>query len=83
MVLPHMLEKDAGVIVNISSLIRSGMVTNSTYTASKAYVAALSDCLYRTYKDSGTKHYLLCVLRVHVFILLESSSHGVDVPILY
>lgn len=53
LVLPQMVEKRAGVIVNISSIAAAGYIANSIYSATKAYVSKLSECLQRTYKHSG------------------------------
>ena len=53
LVLPRMIEKRKGVIINMSSLARLGFVGGTTYSATKAYVSKMSECLQRTYKDSG------------------------------
>ena len=53
LVLPQMLEKNKGVIVNISSKAADGYVGGSTYAATKAYVSMLSECLQRTYNNTG------------------------------
>ncbi|KAF6017346.1 HSD17B12 [Bugula neritina] len=54
-VLPQMLHKDKGVIINISSIGRIGFLGAPVYSSSKSYVSKLSECLQRTYRNSG-KH---------------------------
>ena len=53
LVLPRLLEKRKGVIVNISSLSRYGFIGTVNYSATKAYASMFSECLQRTYRDSG------------------------------
>ncbi|XP_067933656.1 very-long-chain 3-oxoacyl-CoA reductase-like [Watersipora subatra] len=53
LVLPHMLEKRKGVIVNLSSIASYGFIGTATYSATKAYASKISEMVQRTYKDSG------------------------------
>ena len=69
LVLPKLLNKRKGVIVNVSSLAAIGFIGASPYSSTKAYASMLSECLQRTYKDSGKifytsyhPYYLFCLL---------------------
>ena len=53
LVLPRMLEKSEGVIVNVSSVASAGFIEGSVYSATKSYISMLSECLQRTYKNTG------------------------------
>ena len=53
-VLPKMVDKNKGIIVNISSSAVHGFVIQATYSATKAYMSKLSDCLLRTYCRRGS-----------------------------
>lgn len=54
LILPKMVEKKKGVVINISSLSAAcPCPLLSTYAASKAYVDSLSHALCDEYKDSG------------------------------
>ena len=59
LVLPQLLKKRKGVIVNISSIATQGFIGASLYSSTKAYASMFSECLQRTYKDSG-KIFQLC-----------------------
>ena len=53
-VLPKMIARNRGVVMNISSASARGMLIHPTYSATKAFVSVLSDCLNRTYSGKGT-----------------------------
>ena len=52
-VLPGMLERKKGVIINLSSFLAYGGPLLSVYAASKAFVMQFSRDLQMEYKDSG------------------------------
>ena len=52
-VLPGMLERKAGAVLNISSFLAYGGPLLSVYAASKAFVMQLSEDLNREYRDQG------------------------------
>ena len=54
MVLPGMVARNRGVVINISSLATTGVVMLPVYSATKAYVSMLSECLRRTYCRKGS-----------------------------
>jgi len=55
-VLPQMLERRRGVVINISSILSyMGSTHSSNYSATKAYNLVLSRNLSRTYKSRGKK----------------------------
>lgn len=55
-VLPQMLERGRGVVINISSILSyMGSTHSSNYSATKAYNLVLSRNLSRTYKSRGKK----------------------------
>ena len=53
-VLPKMIARNRGVVMNISSASARGMLIHPTYSATKAFVSVLSDCLNRTYSGKGS-----------------------------
>ena len=57
LVLPQLLNKRKGVIVNVSSLAAIGFIGASPYSSTKAYASMFSECLQRTYRDSGKIFY--------------------------
>ena len=52
-VLPGMVERKAGAVLNISSFLAHGGPLLSVYAASKAFVMQLSEDLNREYRDQG------------------------------
>ena len=52
-VLPGMVERKRGVIINLSSFLAYGGPLLSVYAASKAYVMQFSNDLQLEYQDSG------------------------------
>ena len=53
-VLPQMVAKNKGVVVNISSVAVSGAVGVCTYAATKTFMSSLSQALRRTYCGKGS-----------------------------
>ena len=55
-VLPAMIERGSGSIVNISSISgRTGAAGNGVYSASKHALNGLSECMYEDVRDHGIK----------------------------
>lgn len=55
-VLPSMIERGSGSIVNISSISgRTGAASNGVYCASKHALNGLSECMYEDVRDHGIK----------------------------
>lgn len=54
MVLPKMVAKNKGVVVNVSSIARRPSIMTTVYSACKAYISALSEGLRGTYCGSGS-----------------------------
>tara|TARA_R110001599_G_C12272072_1_gene661610 strand:+ start:7245 stop:7943 length:699 start_codon:yes stop_codon:yes gene_type:complete len=55
-VLPAMIEKGAGSVINISSISgRSGSAGNGIYSATKHALNGLSECMYEDVRDHGIK----------------------------
>lgn len=79
LVLPQMLEKDAGVIVNISSVMQSGYISHSVYSASKAYVSTLSDCMQKTYRRTGIDSGL-SILFIHFRCKFKETTKDIRKP---
>ena len=77
LVLPRLLEKRKGVIVNVSSLTAQGFIATATcsYSSTKAYASMFSECLQRTYKDSGTDNkFILSVPESKYFLTIAKKS---------
>ena len=72
-VLPHMLARKDGVIINISSIAakRPGPLSGAAYAASKAGMHALGMCLAAEEKDSGVRLSNICPGEVDTPILEE------------
>lgn len=54
MVLPKMVGKNKGVVVNISSIGKRPSIMTTVYSACKSYISALSEGLRATYCGSGS-----------------------------
>ena len=57
-VLPQMLKRDLGVIINVSSV--ASFIAGGTYSASKSYLTVLSESLNTELASSGVKVSALC-----------------------
>jgi NADP-dependent 3-hydroxy acid dehydrogenase YdfG len=72
-VLPQMLQRHDGVIVNVSSISgkRAGPLGGAAYAAAKFGVGALATCLAAEEKDSGIRVSTICPGEVNTPILNE------------
>lgn len=60
-VLPNMIKKNKGVIINVSSQSAFfSMPRNATYTGTKKFLVGFSECLYLETKEFGVKVQALC-----------------------
>ena len=60
-VLPHMVSKGKGIIINVSSLSAfTPFPTNAIYSASKSFVKLFSESIYLELKGTGVKVQALC-----------------------
>jgi NADP-dependent 3-hydroxy acid dehydrogenase YdfG len=75
-VLPQMLERKDGLIVNISSIaaLRPGPLSGAAYAAGKAGMSALGICLAAEEKDSGVRVSNICPGEVDTPILKERPT---------
>jgi short-subunit dehydrogenase len=77
--LPGMIARGIGHIVNHGSIAYVGMPTHTTYSASKAAVLALSDGLRRELRGTGVK--VTCLLTPVVATnMAETTSQGSSQP---
>ena len=60
-VLPGMVERKTGAVLNISSFLAHGGPLLSVYAASKAFVMQLSEDLNREYRDQGDQMSSSCM----------------------
>ncbi len=75
-VLPQMLQRRDGVIVNISSIaaLRPGPLSGAAYAAAKAGLSALGICVAAEEKDSGVRVSNICPGEVDTPILKERPT---------
>jgi short-subunit dehydrogenase len=57
-VLPHMKERNSGIIINVSSV--AGWIAGGTYSAAKSYLTVLSESLHTELRDTNIKVHALC-----------------------
>ena len=77
LVLPQMVTKNKGVIVNISSIAKRPSLMTTVYSATKSYISTLTEGLQRGYctKDSGetiNKVYLILWEGINAYCILPA-----------
>jgi 3-oxoacyl-[acyl-carrier protein] reductase len=80
-VLPHMLERASGIIVNLSSGAgQVGFAGLATYCASKFAVLGFTEALAREVGPAGVRVYAVCPGRVATDMQVQVSGRRIGVP---
>jgi short-subunit dehydrogenase len=85
MVLPHLLKRKAGFIVNMSSLAgKCGPAFQEPYAASKAGLVAFTSSLRATYRGSGVSASVICpgFVEAGIYTRLKETTGCVAPPLL-
>jgi 3-oxoacyl-[acyl-carrier protein] reductase len=81
LVLPHMLARGAGVVVNIASgLGKAGLGGVATYSASKFAVVGFTESVAQEVEGTGVKVYAICPGRVATDMQVQYSGEKVGTP---
>jgi short-subunit dehydrogenase len=85
MLLPHLLKRKAGFIVNMSSLAgKCGPACQEPYAASKAGLVAFTSSLRATYRGSGVSASVICpgFVEAGIYTRLKETTGCVAPPLL-
>jgi len=81
LVLPGMLERGAGHVVNVASLAgKYGPAYNELYSSSKAGLIAFTESFRASFRDSGVSASVICPGFVESGMYERSRKHGLRAP---